>query len=228
MKNLFSTKKDVSRVQLLLTFLLSLSLVLANILTIKQFNYFGLRWLTSTCGVILFPFTYILSDVFSEVYGYKWSRLTSIYALIGCILTTIAFKITILIPGAASWTSQEALESILGSSFQITFASLLAFFFGDWANDIVYKVLKKKKASFGVKAILSSIVGKTVDGFIFTFIGLSFLPIKDKFLLSIESPWIQIFIELIFLPLTFTIAKKLKRAENITGDDEDGSEQKDE
>ena len=29
-----------------------------------------------TSAVIIFPITYILSDLFSEVYGYKWSRLT--------------------------------------------------------------------------------------------------------------------------------------------------------
>ncbi|MBR7037588.1 VUT family protein [bacterium] len=29
-----------------------------------------------TGAIIIFPITYILSDVFSEVYGYRWSRIT--------------------------------------------------------------------------------------------------------------------------------------------------------
>ena len=67
-------KKRISMMQMCLTLLFVVSLVVSNIITSKQvllpFN------ITMTGAVFIFPITYILSDLFSEVYGYKWSRTT--------------------------------------------------------------------------------------------------------------------------------------------------------
>ena len=67
-------KKNVSTLQLILTVIFVCSLLISNVITAKQvllpFN------ITMTGAVFVFPITYILSDLFSEVYGYKWSRFT--------------------------------------------------------------------------------------------------------------------------------------------------------
>jgi uncharacterized integral membrane protein (TIGR00697 family) len=192
--------------------------VLANILVVKPIDLFGIPALANTCAVITFPITYILSDVFSEVYGYKWSRKTATWAFLGTLFCSVLFGITIAMNGNASWTNQEALVSILGNTPQIAFASVFAFWLGDFANDKVFKYLKEKNGSsklFGVRAILSSLVGKYVDGFVFTFLGLSFLPLNTKLIMVATCPFVQICIEIAVLPITAWVAKKLKKIENI-------------
>lgn len=63
-----------SELQTVLTVTFVACFLIANILAGKQFQLpFGI---TMTGAVIIFPMTYILSDIFSEVYGYRWSRLT--------------------------------------------------------------------------------------------------------------------------------------------------------
>lgn len=213
---ILSPEKKVSPLQMSLTLLLVISLILANIMVVKSIDLFGISKLANTCSIITFPITYILSDIFSEVYGYKWSRITATWAFIGTILCSILFSIMIAIPGNSAWQNQEALVAILGNTPQIAFASVIAFWFGDLANDRVFRWVRKKNNSeklFGVRAILSSLAGKYVDGAIFTFIGLSFLPLETKLIMILNCPFIQVCMETLLLPVTTFLMKRIKRVE---------------
>ena len=221
-KNLVSAEKDVSTLQMSMTFVLTISLILSNIMVVKSIDLFGLPWLANTCSIITFPITYILSDVFSEVYGYRWSRITATWAFLGTMLCSIMFGLTVALPGNAAWTKQQALVDILGNTPRIAIASVLAFWFGDLVNDMVFQAMKVRNNSekmFWLRAILSSLAGKYVDGFIFTFIGLSFLPFKVKVIMVLNCPFVQVVLETAMLPLTTFVMKKVKRAElhsNVT------------
>jgi len=82
-----------SELQTVLTVTFVACFLIANILAGKQFQLpFGI---TMTGAVIIFPMTYILSDIFSEVYGYRWSRLTCYMAFGANILMAIVFAIAI-------------------------------------------------------------------------------------------------------------------------------------
>lgn len=218
---ILSPEKKVSPLQMSLTLLLVISLILANIMVVKPINLFGISKLANTCSIITFPVTYMLSDVFSEVYGYKWSRITATWAFIGTILCSVFFSIMIAMHGNDAWTNQEALVAILGNTPQIAIASVIAFWFGDLANDKVFKWALKKNNSeklFGIRAILSSLAGKYVDGAIFTFIGLSFLPLETKLIMVLNCPFVQVCMETALLPLTTLVMKKVKQAERNSAD----------
>lgn len=213
---IFSPEKNVSRLQMTLTLITVIALILANIMVVKSINLFGLPYLANTCAIITFPLTYVLSDVFSEVYGYKWSRVTATWAFIGTILCSMFFTLMIAMPGNDAWTSQEALKTILGNTPQIALASVFAYWFGDLANDRVFRFIKKRMPDekwFSVRAIISSLAGKYVDGAIFTFVGLSFLPMQTKLIMVANCPFVQICIEIALLPLTTLVMKKVKKAE---------------
>lgn len=214
--SILSPEKKVSPLQMSLTLLLVICLILSNIMVVKSVDLFGIKQLANTCSLITFPVTYMLSDVFSEVYGYKWSRITATWAFIGTILCSIMFSIMIAIPGNSAWQLQDALVSILGNTPQIAIASVVAFWFGDLANDKVFQLMKEKTKSdklFGVRAIASSLAGKYVDGFIFTFLGLSFLPLSTKIIMVINCPFVQVCMETLLLPLTTIVMKKVRKLE---------------
>lgn len=216
-KALVSPEHNVSTLQMSLTFFLTISLILSNIMVVKSINLFGIPSLANTCAILTFPVTYVLSDVFSEVYGYRWSRITASWAFIGTALCSAFFALMIAINGNAAWDKQDQLVNILGSTPQIAIASIVAFWLGDLANDKVFQIMKKKHQNeklFGVRAILSSLAGKYVDGFVFTFLGLSFLPLQTKIIMVINCPFIQVLIETALLPVTTFIMKKVKKAES--------------
>lgn len=216
-KALVSPEHNVSTLQMSLTFFLTISLILSNIMVVKSIDLFGIPSLANTCAILTFPITYVLSDVFSEVYGYRWSRITASWAFIGTALCSAFFALMIAINGNAAWDKQDQLVNILGSTPQIAIASIVAFWLGDLANDKVFQIMKKKYQNeklFGVRAILSSLAGKYVDGFVFTFLGLSFLPLQTKIIMVINCPFVQVLIETALLPVTTFIMKKVKKAES--------------
>ena len=220
---IFSPEKNVSNLQMSLTLLLVICLVLSNIIVVKSIDLFGNPDFANTCAILVFPVTYMLSDVFSEVYGYKWSRVTATWAFIGTLLCSALFDLTIFMPGNAAWDKQDQLVNILGNTPQIAFASILAYWLGDFANDKVFQLMKKKSESekwFCFRAIISSLVGKYIDGIIFTFIGLSFLPFETKIIMVLNCPFIQIGLETLLLPITTLVMKTVKKAEKKlkTGD----------
>lgn len=209
-------KKNISLLQLCLTVLFVCSLLISNVITSKQvllpFN------ITMTGAVFIFPITYILSDLFSEVYGYKWSRISCYLAFAMNLFMVIVFSLVIKSPAPSYWLNQEAFQIVLGSTPRILFASLSAFLLGDLVNDLVFKKMKEKYPSshkgFGWRAILSSICGELVDSAIFlpiAFIGQ--MPLQTLFIMCICQVGIKTLYEIIILPITRIIVNKVSKYE---------------
>ena len=135
-------KKKVSNLQLILTLTFVVCLLISNIVAAKQMLLpFGI---TMTGAVVVFPIVYVLSDVFSEVYGYKWSRITCYFGFIFNLLMVLIFSIVINSPAPDYWTNQEAFATVLGNTPRMLIASLSAFVIGDFINDKIFDKMKKK------------------------------------------------------------------------------------
>lgn len=210
-------KKKISLLQMILTLLFVVSLLISNIITSKQMLLpFGI---VMTGAVVIFPITYILSDIFSEVYGYKWSRLTCYLAFIFNLFMVIIFTIVIKSPAPDYWLNQDAFEIVLGSTPRILFASLTAFMLGDFVNDKVFKKMKDKHLNshngFNLRAMLSSLCGEFTDSLIFiplAFIGT--MPFKTMIVMGITQVLIKTSYELLILPVTNILMKKVSNYEN--------------
>lgn len=209
--------KKVSELQLFLSVLFVTSLLISNIITAKQVLLpFGI---TMTGAVFIFPVTYILSDLFSEVYGYRWSRITCYLAFAMNLLMVLLFSLVIVTPAPDYWTNQEAFQTVLGSTPRVLAASLLAFILGDMVNDKVFRRMKEKHPNelkgFGWRAILSSLVGELVDSLIF--LPLAFLgqmPIATLAVMTICQVGIKTGYEVVILPITRFVVKLVSKYEN--------------
>lgn len=209
-------RQSYSLVQIILTVLFVSCFLISNILAVKQIQLpFGI---TMTSAVYIFPIVYILSDVFSEVYGYKWSRITCYMAFAMNILMVIFFELAIITKAPSYYTMSDAVKSVLGSSFRTLVASLTAYVAGDFVNDVVFREMKKRHKSemkgFGLRAILSSLCGEIVDSSIFipiAFIGL--MPTKNLIIMGITQVALKVTYEIIILPFTSLTARKLTEYE---------------
>lgn len=208
--------KEISMMQLVLTLLFVVSLLISNIITAKQVLLpFGI---VMTGAVFIFPITYILSDLFSEVYGYKWSRITCYLAFAANLFMVLVFSAVIATPAPDYWMNQEAFQTVLGNTPRVLFASLLAFVVGDFVNDRVFKKMKEKHPNdhkgFGLRAILSSLCGELVDSLIFlpiAFIGL--MPIQTLAVMTAMQVLIKTGYEIVILPITKLVVKKVSKVE---------------
>jgi len=217
MKKLFG--KKVSFLQMFLTLLFVVALLVSNVVTSKQIQLpFGI---VMTGGLFVFPITYILSDLFSEVYGYKWSRITCYLGFAFNLFMVLIFSLVIITPAPEYWANQEAFQLVLGSAPRILFASMIAFLIGDFVNDKVFAKMKKRYPNnhngFGFRAITSSLCGQIVDSLIFmpiAFLGL--MPVPVLIQLIVLEIMVKTSYEVFILPLTTIIVKKVSKAEGIT------------
>lgn len=204
-------KKTNSKLETALTVLFVTCFLISNILAGKQFQLpFNI---TMTGAVIVFPVTYILSDLFSEVYGYEWSRKTCYMAFAMNMLMVVFFEIAIHTPSPSYWTNQEAFQTVLGSTPRVLLASMLAFLFGDWANDKVFAKMKEKHLNemkgFGARAILSSLIGEMCDSLIFIPIAfMGTMPFETLVVMGITQVSLKTLYEIIILPLTTYFTRK--------------------
>lgn len=206
-------KKKISFTQLILTLTFIVTFLVSNIIATKQIRLpFDI---VMTGAIIVFPLTYILSDVFSEVYGYKYSRLTSYCAFAFNVLMVCIFELAIILPSAETFGNQESFELILGSSLKVLIASLTAYLVGDFINDRVFKRLKKDSIRFETRAILSSISGEFVDSLIFIpIVFASVLPVKEIIVMIVIQPVIKVLYEIVILPITKLVVYFVKKLES--------------
>lgn len=213
-------KRSVSELQLYLTLLFVVSLLISNIITAKQVLLpFGI---VMTGAVFVFPITYILSDLFSEVYGYRWSRITCYLGFAANLFMVLIFSAVIATPAPDYWLNQEAFQTVLGNTPRVLVASLLAFVLGDFVNDRVFRKMKEKYPNsikgFGWRAILSSVCGELVDSLVFlpiAFIGQ--MPLKTLAVMTVMQVLIKTGYEVIILPITRLVVKKTSAYENRMG-----------
>lgn len=151
------------------------SLLLSNIVVVKNFSFFNIDiggyGITITSSVIVFPLIYICSDIFSEVYGYTWSRFISWIAFFMNILMAVIFRITIILPGNDPVIA-DSFSRILGSTFGILAASLIAYMCGDLFNDIIFERMKQRDQKktvgrFLQRSLVSSLCGEIIDTGVF-------------------------------------------------------------
>ena len=204
-------KERISFLQVCLTVVFVTAMLISNVITAKQVLLPG--GITMTGAVFIFPITYILSDVFSEVYGYKWSRVTCYFAFSMNLFMVIVFGLVIATPAPDYWTNQEAFATVLGSTPRVMGASLLAYVIGDLVNDRVFRKMKEKHSDelkgFGWRAIISSFFGELCDSLVFlpiAFIGQ--MPLETLATMTVCQVLIKTGYEIIILPLTTLVAKK--------------------
>lgn len=215
MENNVTTHK-YSFVQLLLSVVSVACLLISNVVTAKQMALpFGI---TMTCAVVIFPIAYILSDVFSEVYGYKWSRLTCYMGFAMNVLMVLVFEFAIATPAPSYWGNQEAFATVLGSTPRTLIASLTAFVVGDFVNDKVFQKMKSKHKDshkgFGLRAIISSFAGEVTDSLIFiplAFIGQ--MPLATLAQMLVVQVSLKTAYEILVVPVTSLVVKKVSAYE---------------
>ena len=171
---------------------------------------------TFGAGVLFFPISYIFNDVLTEVYGYARARKV-VWAGFGAIIfASFMSWVVVTLPPAIGWNDQRAYETVFGQTPRIVFASLTAFFAGEFVNS--YVLAKMKILTSGrhlwSRTIGSTIVGEGVDSLVFY--PLAFLGVWEQKLVvtvMISNYVIKVLWEAVVTPVTYQVVGFLKRAE---------------
>ncbi|MBS0488320.1 MAG: queuosine precursor transporter [Proteobacteria bacterium] len=172
---------------------------------------------TFGAGVLFFPISYVFGDILTEVYGYARARRVIWSGLTALVFASIMATVVVKLPPAANWNGQEAYESIFGQTPRIVFASITAFFCGEFANS--YTLAKMKVWTNGnalwSRIIGSTVVGEGVDSLIFYPAAFAFVwDTRLVVTVMVSNYLLKVLWEILATPLTYRIVAALKRAEN--------------
>lgn len=175
------------------------------------------RWALDA-GSLTFPITYVISDIMSEVYGYKWSRRVA-WMSAGVNLLFAAFIFLATSIPAPEWFDAAPFSIALRGSFRIVIASVTAYVVGDWVNDVIFREMKKKHADaarFKLRAIASSVGGSLVDTTLFILIAFAgIIPGAEIVPMVLIGVAAKTLYEIIILPVTSTVLKIVQKQEVI-------------
>jgi queuosine precursor transporter len=172
---------------------------------------------TFGAGVLFFPISYVFGDILTEVYGYARARRVIWSGLTALVFASIMATVVVKLPPATDWHGQAAYENIFGQTPRIVFASITAFFCGEFANSYT---LAKMKIWTGGKALWSRIIGSTVVGEgvdSLVFYPAAFLGVWDTklvLIVMVSNYTLKVLWEVLATPLTYRLVAALKRAEN--------------
>lgn len=209
-------KIDVYSETFLFISLVCISCVLiSNILAAKLISVFGI---SMTAGVLVFPITYIIGDVLTEVYGHNKAKKIILYGFLCNLLMVILFFIAIKMPYPEFWTNQDAFVTILSNTPRMLVASFIGYLIGGFTNSYVLEYIKNnsKIKYLWFRTILSTIVGETLDTSIFLLIGfLGTMANKELGLMIIFQTLAKIIYEIVLTPVTYKVVNYVKRKENM-------------
>jgi queuosine precursor transporter len=168
-------------------------------------------------ALLLFPVTYIFGDIFTEVYGYAASRRAIWLGFCGTALMWSVGALVIALPADPDFHDQKAFITVFSILPRLLFASLIAFWAGEFANS--YTMARLKLLTRGrwlwTRTVSSTIIGQAVDTVIvvvLTFAGN--YPASELLRIILTSYCLKVAYEILATPLTYLVVNFLKRAEN--------------
>ncbi|MCE5257060.1 MAG: queuosine precursor transporter [Spirochaetaceae bacterium] len=197
------------------------SLLVSNIIAGKLIQVAGT---VLPAAVILFPITYILGDVFTEVYGFRRTRIVIWLGFAANLLMSAIFLIVVALPYPEFFQNQSAFATVLGMTPRIVLASLAGYWAGEFGNSIVLSVMKKTMGGrhLWMRTIGSTIVGEGLDTVLF--IAISFwgtMPNSALFQMMLAQYLFKVLYEAVFTPFTYLVVGKVKKWEKIDTFDND-------
>lgn len=172
-------------------------------------------------AVIIFPISYVINDLLTEVYGYRRAMRVIWLGFVLSVFVAVAAQIVAWLPAPLSPESQpvaDAFNQLFGLVPRTTAASLLAFVIGSYLNALVMSWMKvaTKGRGFGWRAIASTLVGELGDSLIFyplAFAGV--LPASVIAGIILTQVTVKTLYEIVILPVTSLLSRKLKEKEGI-------------
>ena len=190
-------------------------LITANIMIVKQISVGAL---VLPAAIVIFPLSYIIGDVLTEVYGYQQARRVIWLGFLCNLVAVVAIWVGKILPAAPVFEAQSAYERILGSTPRFLLASFVAYLFGEFANSFVLAKMKVRTRGrwLWMRTIGSTLVGQGIDTLVVLTVAFAgVLPFSALGTMILSHWLVKTAYEAAATPLTYGVVGYLKRKEGI-------------
>lgn len=174
-------------------------------------------------AIVVFPISYIVGDVLTEVWGYAVARRVIWLGFACNALMALAIWIGGLIQPAPFWKGQAAWDEIFSRTPRIVAASLAAYLVGEFANSFVLARLKLATQGrwLWMRTIGSTLVGQAFDTVVFITVAFAGTMPAGVLLSLVLGQWLlKVLYEAAATPLTYLVVGWLKATERVDAYDE--------
>lgn len=206
------SKAQVSSLFMIMATLFTVCLIASNLFAMKQFHV-GI--VSFTGALLVFPISYIINDVVSEVWGMRRAKVLIWSAFCFDLLFVLLGALVDILPGETG-SMQGSFHEVFGLAPRIAVASLLAFLVGSFMNAHVMVKMHQRDGGrrFALRAILSTLAGEACDSVIFFPVALGgIVPWQVMPLFVLWQVVLKTSYEIIILPVTIRVVRWVRRME---------------
>lgn len=169
-------------------------------------------------GFLVFPLTYVIGDVLSEVYGFRAARRAVVIGFVMQALAVGVLWLTVRLPAAPDYANQDALATTVASITGLAAAGLAGFLAGQLVNAylVVWIKQRTRERHLWARLLGSTIVGQFCDTLVFCAIAAPIIGFGDlrAFAVYAALGWVyKTAVEAALLPVTYRVIAAVKRRE---------------
>ena len=154
----------------------SLATVLANIITAKNVNIFGL---STAIGTVMFASTFLATDILAECYSPKHAKKAINIGLFSNLILIVSTQIALLYTPSEFDYAHDAMKTLFSLNLRISLASAAMYYIANMADIYVFSKIKQKTEGrmLWLRNNVATILCNCLENF--GFIGLAFAGIYD-------------------------------------------------
>lgn len=150
---------------LILNGLFITSLLIANVLSAKIVSFWGM---VIPAAIVAYPLTFLMTDLIGEIWGKEQANKAVKLGFICQIASLIMIGLAILLPVAPFADNQAEFKSIMGQSFRVVAASLVAYYCSQsWDVWIFHKIRSMSTKHKWIRNNVSTMTSQMIDTAIF-------------------------------------------------------------
>lgn len=133
--------KKTERNLVLLNCIFVVGLIISNIVAAKVVTF---GWMVAPAAIVIYPLTFLITDVIGELWGRDEANRTVRTGLLCQVISLVLIAAAIALPVAPFADNQAAFAGILGNTFRMVFASLVAYVAAQSWDVFLFHLLKDK------------------------------------------------------------------------------------
>ena len=191
----------------------AIATVLANIITAKNVDIFGL---STAIGTVMFASTFLATDILTECYSIKDARTAVKIGLFSNIVLIVSTQIALLYQPNPFDYANEAMQTLFSLNLRISIASAIMYYIANMSDIYIFSKIKTKtgEGKLWLRNNIATILCNCLENF--GFIGLAFAGIYDLntiLTIAVSTSVIEMIVAICDTPFLY-LAKRIKDGEH--------------
>lgn len=190
-------------------------LIVANIVAVKPLALGD--WVLSA-GIVAYPFTFLVTDTLSEVYGRRTATRVVWMGFALSVLMAALVYVTRVLPAAGFWEGQAAFNDTLGAVPRIVLGSMIAFLVSQNTDVFLFHALGRLtgKRHLWLRNNGSTMVSQAIDTLLFVSIAFAGTVSTGTLLNMMVTQYVvKLAIAAVDTPFVYLLVGIVRRSEGI-------------